>query len=337
MGNYSNKKSGSGKGVFVIIIFIIIACVAASNFFGPAKGWVEKITNGKDKKRKIVLNELSPEKPDPDKPPKLTYMVEPEEPGIKEKSDPVEPEEEEKSEVKELYDSLYTKYREKYPDPTVGKEYDVYLKTGRTRGKLKDFSDGKIVIQKPGVTVTYRLDTVSRRSYKQLFPSKAAKILALRELKTILDEKNSADAPPVTDNMPAGSVSPQKETSSKTFEYEPGPQPSPQSLQKPLKSFAQWISVQQRRVGGKLGEKVYAKKQGDNVVLYMHTSKLFDAQDYDVRFTVTGAMWQIWGFKCLDYGAARNTSQAHVVLVDRKNRIVGGSKKDDSSNIWVKK
>ena len=335
MENNSKKKSGSGKGVFFIIFIIIIASVAASNFVGPAKGWIKKISKGKEKGNKIVLNELSTEEPGPTKPTASTKPADPT--TVVENIKKVEPEVKKKSEVKELYDSLFTKYRQKYPDPEVGKEYDVYLKSGNTRGTLKDFSDGKIVIQKPGVTATYRLDRVSRKSYPQLFPKKAAKILALREMKKILDERSAAEAPQEVENIPTGSAISGKTTPAKGFAYEPGSKPTPKSLQKPLTSFAEWVKVQQRRMGGKIGSKVYAKQQGRNVVLYMQTSNLFNAQDYDMRFTVTSAMWQIWGFKCLDYGAARGTSQTHIVLVDQKNRIVGGSCKGDSSNIWVKK
>lgn len=333
------KKSGAGKGILVIIIIIIIGCVAASNFVGPKKGWIKKISLDEGKSNKIVLNELPPEGPGSKKPGELTYMVEPDEPTtIDENINKVDPEEEQKSETTNLYDSLFTKYRQKYPDPEIGKEYDVYLKTGSTRGKLKDFSDGKIVIQKPGVTVTYRLDTVRKKSYPQLFPKKAAKILALREMKKILDERmGEEEGQETVIDIPTGSVSSPTTTSANEFAYEPGSQPSPENLQKPLGSFAQWVKVQQRRMGGKIGAKVYAKQQGPNAVLYIQTSNLFDAQDYDVRFSVTEAMWQIWGFKCLDYGAARATSQTHIVLVDHKNKIVGGSTKNDSSNIWVKK
>ena len=93
-----------------------------------------------------------------------------------------------------MYDTFYAKYRKKLPDPVIGKEYDVYLKTGKTRATLKDFSDGKIVMKKPGVTVTYRLDTIHRKSYIELFPKKAAKILALMEIRKMREAERAEAA-----------------------------------------------------------------------------------------------------------------------------------------------
>ena len=334
MENYGKKKSGSGKGIVVVLLLVLIAGVVVSNYVGPGKGWIDRISKGESKVKKVVEPVSAPETP------KTVQVIKKPTEEVKK----VEPEKKKgKSEVKELYDSLFAKYRKKFPDPEVGKEYIVYLKSSKTRGKLKDFSDGKILIQKPGVTVTYRMDMVSKKSYPKLFPKKAAKILALRDLKKVLDEKAAAEEARlkeqkyrVADNKTTASSLP-RSSSAKKFAYEPGAQTTPKRLKKPLASFADWVKVQQRRVGGKLGEKIYAKQQGRNVVLYLETSKLFRKQDYDTRFSVAEGMWQIWGFKCLDYGTARATSHTHLVLLDHKNRIIGGSSKDDSSNIWVKK
>lgn len=331
MENHEKKKSGSGSGGIIIILVIIGAGVVASNFVGPAKGWIQQLTEGEKTVEKKVVKP-APKPVEPSKPVEPAKVAKPEPPKQKEKS-----------EVKQLYDKLFAKYRKKYPDPKKGGKYTVYLKSGKkVTGKLKDFSDGKVVIQKTGVTVTYRIDMCHQKSYPKLFPQKAAKILALKELKKILDERAAAEEAKIAPNEykvedPKISASVTRGGSSKTFAYDPAPADTPSRLKKPLVSFGDWVKVQQRRVGGKLGEKIYAKKQGRNVVLYVQTSKLFQQQDYDVRFTVAEGMWQIWGFKCLDYGAARATSQTHLVLLDHKNRIIGGSTKDDSSNIWVKK
>ena len=341
MANYQTNDSESGKAsiIIILVILLIFGGLIASNYVGPGKGWVDKILTDKSDKEKIV--ESVPSVPTPE-PAKITPTI----PEAPPKVEPKKKEEESaENNVKKLYDSLFAKYRKKFPDPKIGKTYDVYLKSGKTRGKLKDFSDGKIVIQKTGVTVTYRLDIVSKKSYPKLFPKKAAKILALKELKKVLEEQvageeakqNEQEYTVVDAKATASNSIPRSSSSSKTFSYNPEAQATPKRLKKPLASFAEWVQVQQRRVGGRLGEKIYAKQQGRNVVLYMETSKLFRQQSYDVRFTVAEGMWQIWGFKCIDHGVTRTPNQAHIVLVDKKGRIIGGSSKDDASNVWVKK
>lgn len=337
MANNKTQYTEAGKAsiIIIIIILLVIGVMVLSNFFGPGKGWIDELVKGKAKEEKVVEPAPIPEPQKPAPPVKEVVIEEPGKPEPEKK--------EEKSEIQKLYDSLFEKYRQKFPDPEIGKTYDVYLNSGTVQGKLKEFSDGKIVIQKTGVTVTYRIDTVSKKSYPQLFPKKAAKILALKEMKKILDDRAAAEKTAekeqeytVVENKASGSAMPSPQGSA-NFAYEPESQPTPDRLKKPLAAFGEWIKVQQRRVGGKMGEKIYAKQQGRNVVLYMETSNLFRKQDYDTRFTCAEGMWQIWGFKCLDYGVARATSQTHIVLLDNNNKIIGGSTKDDSSNIWVKK
>lgn len=335
MGTQPTKKSGSGAGTLVVIFIIIVAGVAASNFLGPAKGWLQKLTEKKIPQEEVV-KPVGPVKTEPE----TIVEVKPEIKTPEQKPEIKEPE----FSVKKIYDDLFDKYRKKFPDPTKGETYTVYLKSGKKlSGKLKDFSDGKVVIQRPGVTATYRLDICHQRSYPKLFPKKATKVMALKELKKILDEREAAKAAELAKKNPPEVATKKISTSTvekippKPFAYDPSPADTPGFLKKPLTAFGDWVMVQQRRIGGKIGEKIYAKKQPPNVVLYVKTSKLFRQQDYDVRFTVAEGMWQIWGFKCLDYGAANATSQTHLVLLDNNNRIIGGSTKNDASNIWVKK
>ena len=105
MENNSKKKSGGGKGVFVIIIFIIIGCVAASNFVGPGKGWINKISQGQEESKKIILDESDSVKPEPTKPVGVTYMVEPvEKNNVIDKK--VDPEEEKKRHPKDRSEEI---------------------------------------------------------------------------------------------------------------------------------------------------------------------------------------------------------------------------------------
>jgi len=348
MQNYRKNNLESGKAsliIIYIILFLLMAVgVIVSNSMGPGKGWVGKILKGKPRKKQRVRPKKSPLKPvavkpvvvKPFKPLKPVEPVSVEPPKVIAK---VETEKKKKAQpsVQELYDSLFKKYRKKFPDPEIGKEYVVYLKSGKAKGKLKSFSDGKIVIQRSGATITYRMNKISKRSYPKLFPKKAAKILALKELKRTLKENAAAEKAMREEDEYIALKTGGTVNGNRKFKFEVEAQPTPERLKKPLVAFADWVKVQQRRIGGRLGEKIYAKQQGRNVVLYMQTSKLFRKQSYDVRFSVVEGMWQVWGFKCIDYGAARAPNQAYIVLLDKKNRIIGGSAINDASDIWVTK
>jgi len=333
MANNQKVSSKSSKASLVII-FLIIGCVIVSNFIGPVKGWGDKILKSRDVTTAKKTEPKEPKKIEVVKPaPKVPKIVKIEDEKPKE-------EVKVKSKLQELYDSLFKKYRKKFKDPVIGKEYDVYLKSGTISGKLKYFNDGRIVIQKIGMTVTYQVNVVSKRSYPKLFPKKAAKILALKEMKSIL-EQQEADAISSESETPEAVVVKKRKASprikNKKMVYDPSAAPTSEELKKPLRLFAEWVKVQHRRMGGKIADSIYAKKVGRNTVLYMKTSKLFRKQDYDVRFSVTEGMWQMWGFKCIDYRIISTPNQAHLVLLDGKNRIIGGSTTNDASNIWVKK
>jgi hypothetical protein len=339
MKKYKKRKSGKAPVIIIYIVFFILVVggVIVSNSMGSHKGWVGRILKGKYRKQQVVKPKAKP-KPPPAKPvaakPVPVKTVPVEAPKVVAK---VAPKEEKKPQLsmQALYDSLFKKYRKKFKDPEIGKEYTVYLKSGKAKGTLKSFSDGKIVIQRSGATITYRMDQISKRSYPKLFPKKAAKILALKKMKKTLKENAAAEkAREEEDEYIASKTGVAKDTK---FEFEVEAQPTPKRLKKPLVAFGEWVKVQQRRIGGKLGEKIYAKQQGRNVVLYMQTSKLFRKQSYDVRFSVAEGMWQIWGFKCIDYGAARAPNQAYIVLLGKRNRIIGNSTINNTSDVWVTK
>ena len=124
--------------------------------------------------------------------------------------------------------------------------------------------------------------------------------------------------------------------SSEKVVYNPKYNSTPVKLKRPLSAFTNWLKSQQRKIGGEIGDKIYAKQQGSHIILYIQTSQLYNKKAYDLRFSLAEDMWQTWGFECVDSGVAHGTYQAHIVLLDN-NRIVGGSSKNDSSNIWVKK
>ena len=72
MTNQVKKKSGSGSGIVIIILIIVVAGVLASNFVGPEKGWIQKLTKKPPKEKKVEepAPVPVPEKPKPEEPEK---------------------------------------------------------------------------------------------------------------------------------------------------------------------------------------------------------------------------------------------------------------------------
>ena len=375
MKNRKDYESGNAALGIIIVIILLAIGVIVSNYVGPKKGWLSNLINPpapKPVEEKVVEEQDEIDKSEVKETPKV---VEEEKTEIKKPEQKPEVEKPKGSTFKEQYEALYKKFRKKLKNPVVGKEYKIYLgskgKTTCVTGILKKHTPGKVVIKSGKVTATYPINVVNKRSYPKLFPERAAQMLALNVLKKQLKEKKlkaqkekeaamlaeqkkNQPAETITSNISQEekatvasakesadtAVSAQPQAQAQTagpLKYDPSPNPTPEYLKAPLKTFVQWVEMQQRKMHGKIANKVYAKQQGDKVVLYLQPSKLFRAQDYDVRYSVTNGMWQIWGFKCIDAGVAYSPEDAHIVLVDEKNKIIGGSTIKDSSAIWVKR
>ncbi|MCK5806354.1 MAG: hypothetical protein KAI66_26215, partial [Lentisphaeria bacterium] len=101
-----------------------------------------------------------------------------------------------------------------------------------------------------------------------------------------------------------------------------------------LQAFGKWLEMQHRRVGGRIATRISARRQKGNAVLYLVMDPAFLEQDYDLRHRMAVGIQQIWAFRCQGMGLA-DLSSAHLVMVGTKERIVGGSRPDDASDIWV--
>ena len=110
--------------------------------------------------------------------------------------------------------------------------------------------------------------------------------------------------------------------------------PTPAGIKPVLRAFAEWLKTQHRRVGGRIGIRLYAKEQSGNVVLYLVMDPTFLAQDYDLRHRMAVGIQQFWAFRCQGMGVA-DLNSAHLVLVSPEGRVVGGSRPDDPADVWV--
>ena len=143
-------------------------------------------------------------------------------------------------------------------------------------------------------------------------------------------------------NVNFGPDSKQKKT--EFFDIEIGPQSnrltaydindkrgkSPKSLKTEVTGFANWINFQQKRMGGTLVEQMWARPYDDAKVMYMVMSSQYSAQSRDFKKRVVEMLHRQW------IERIQSRSQAHVVIINKQNQIVGGSKVSNGSSIWVK-
>jgi hypothetical protein len=372
----NNKKNESGNVAIIVVILIVVIAIVASNFVGPAKGWLTKIINPPPPPTPTAVT-IKKEEPKKEEPKKEEPKKEEPKKEVVKKEEPKEVKEKQPT-FKEKYDKLYKKFKKKLKKPIIGREYTVVLgskvASGKIVGILKKRTPGKIVIKSGKVTATYPINVVNKQSYPKLFPERAAQMLALNAIKKEMKAKINAAKKKKEEEIiakkeaikKASLASKSKAVASKAIDetltsmekhedtsatvasvttadngalkkYNPKPLPTPEHLKVPLKTFAEWLEMQRRKMHGKIAKKIYAKQYGDQVVVYLQATNLFKAQDYDFRYSVTNGMWQIWGFKCVDAGVVYTPENAHIVILDSKNKIIGGSTIKDSSAIWVKK
>ena len=251
------------------------------------------------------------------------------------------------------------------PKPEMGRLYHVRLRAGgEIAGRLEKFADGRITLRTQHGTLVMPIHRVSRHDTLALFPREAARQMAMRDVQKQVNrlietkieaaEKAAAAAekPVPTPAMaepaavaPAAEDEPVEEpveeppvlrvaTRVGKPTYDVRPAPTPEEIKPALRAFAEWLKTQHRRVGGRIGTRLYAKEQSGNVVLYLVMDPTFLAQDYDLRHRMAVGIQQFWAFRCQGTGVA-DLSSAHLVLVSPKGRIVGGSRPDDPADVWV--
>lgn len=327
------KKNGSGR-IVVVVILLAIAGVIASNFVGPVKGWGDKLLE-EPVRRDTADDKDIPTKVDK----KVITVANKKDDRTADKKGLETPEVAEKTESEKLFDELLAKYNKKYKPPVVGKKYFVYLTNGaKMAGVLEEFADGKIVLKQKYGKVMYPVQNVNKKSYKTFFPKQVAKEMALKEFNEIMKEKVKArEAAEQAEVASADTTSDYKCVKYEKFTYDTSVTKTTGLLKQILHDFTIWVQAQQRRMGGKITTHVYAKKQAGHVVLYMKVTDMFEREDYDWRFVITEGMWRLWSMKCFDNNQVSSPTRAHIVLIDKNGKIVGGSSEKDGSAVWVAK
>ncbi len=278
-----------------------------------------------------------------------------------------------KTELEKEYERLVAEYLSQLSPPRIGKEYEIRLRNGSTvRGRLEEINPGRIVLRVPYGTIAYAVNELKHSSLRKLFPLRAAQLRALREVQRLQRsraneaEKEAVALPVADENIPQEAVEDRTHLETKQPEfaeteeiqdevreeepetaslespapenfYDATPSHTPAHLKDTIVAFGGWLEYQHRRIGGKLADRIFAKQQQQNVVLYIILNPAFMAQDYDLRFQLTEALWKFWSFRCEGAGVIRDLNDAHVVLVSQQNELVGGSTPGNAADIWVKK
>jgi hypothetical protein len=287
-----------------------------------------------------------------------------------------------RSEAEEQFDALYKKFLARLKPPEIGKQYTFRLsKGGSVSGVLESLSPGAVSVRMEYGAITYPIHRIHESSQALLFPQRAAKMAALRELNRVRLEAERAEArkladaqakaaaaaardreqavaaaraeqslpqtqPPAPEIQPTVQLPPSPARPDISglppargdLNYDPSPGTTPDHLKGPLTAFANWLQVQQRRMGGKLANKVYAKQPDrGRIVLYLQMHENFMVQDYDWRFQISEGMWRIWALRGVDSGLINGPNHGHVVLLGSDGRIIGGSSPEDGSNVWAER
>jgi len=358
-------------GAHLFWVVLIVAVGVFLEFRGPHKGWFERLT-GIDWR-----GEKPPPDAAPATAPGAgdAALDLPPPPGAGDDffgdiDDGKPAKEPEKTELEKQFDKLYEEALARMRRPQIGKKYKIKLRDRSVvEGKILEVAPGKVVLQVKYGTVTFAMHQIHKSWVDRLFPERGAKRRALKALAKLRAEEEAAKKAAAVPQTPAGtktvaSAAPPWEAAGKTtkptapaeptatqpvaaaapppsagpINYDATPAPSPAHLKGALQAFGKWLEFQHRRVGGKIADKIYAKQQGRNVVLYVVVNPLFLAQEYDIRFQFAEGLHKFWSFRCESMGLVRQLEDAHIVLVDAKRKkIVGGSTAENSAEIWVEK
>ncbi|MDP7742683.1 MAG: hypothetical protein QGF67_14675 [Lentisphaeria bacterium] len=314
----------------VLCVFALISAVfLLTEVRGPFKGWATDVysaANYEEPAPALEPVEEPVEEPSPDEPvAEPPPAVEPNEPP------PM-------SELELLYNDEYTKAFATMTRPTLGEQYTVKLRNKMdVEGRLDEVAAGRIKMRVEFGTMFIPVDNVHPSEYERLFPEQAAKLMAVKVVNEIL--KQRAAIASVPDDEPDGATEPARRPPPATgrTKYDPSPAATPEHLKDTRDMYGQWLEFQKRRVGVQFVDKIYAKEAGRNVELYMVMNEGYTVQDYDVRFSLADALWRSWSFRCQGAGLIRSMSNAHLILIDDKLKIVGGSSVHDGADVWVEK
>ena len=348
----SRKTSTPKGGVLVFLVLLAVAGAFVANTTGPWKGWIERIKNPQaaDSTEQAQVDregDLEEDAADARKMPGAIDQMANEESVYKEGAFVAKaPEDDSGSKVDSEFEALYKEFLSKLKVPKPGDSIKLLLSDNTTvvSGKIRSITNVAVKVEIDKGMIGYAMQALSERSQRALFPKRTAKILAAREFTRRRQAKLEVSKPAAT--KPAAMKRTGTQTTAakaasgttRTVKYDARPSATPEHLRSSVEAIGVWIQAQQRRMGGKLANRVFAKQPDkQNVVLYVYMHDNFLQQDHEWRYQVTEGIWRIWSLRAVDAGIVSGPSQGHVVLVGRKNKIIGGSAAREASELWAEK
>lgn len=335
------RNSASSKLLPVACAALILACVGALlQYQGPFKGWADRLKAKISPPPSTPAVEKAPTVPLPSSPPTPvpTPGEEQEETPQKLDKDPLEA----------RYDQLYGMYLKQLSAPKLGETVKFRLLDGqRVSGRLAELTPGRVEVALEYGSMTFPVHRVREKDARKLFPAKVAREKAMADIRKIaasaLEISTASEKPgtaasgiqepgTVTDSRYADDT---RQKSGK-LTYDPAPGRTPDALRPTLKAFGTYLEAQHRRVGGRIARKLYAKRQGRAAVLYMVMDEVFIGQEYDIRFQMAEGLQKFWAFRCAGAKLVGDLNNAHLVMLDERGRVVGGSTPADADQVWVK-
>ena len=329
MSNKKKKKSGSSAPIFIVII-LIIGGVAASNFAGPYKGWMQKQTNSAQSDTGTTATNGTDT---------AGTTKTPQGNGEVSESKAQKPD---TSEADRKYKEFYDAYMADHPEPIAKKKYAFYFNNGSKStavlDKIEEFRLAISHVDGNTMRMTVHYSALKKSHMYKFFPKKAAEIVASAKLEKWLMDKNKiieapeevkiASAGPSTSSKPAV-----KRFSSKKFD--PTPAKSSARLAHAALELQNYIEVQARR-GTHFAEvgKCHAKQQGASAIYYLYVDSNFANSKRDFKYQTIDGMRRFWALRCMSNGVA-SKAKAFLCVV-YKGKIIGGSKIDNAESVSIK-
>ncbi len=111
---------------------------------------------------------------------------------------------------------------------------------------------------------------------------------------------------------------------------------TPEHLLPVVKELAQWLSMQQRRVGGQLASRMYAMNTGNRCYLYIQMTDVFSQNvGHADKLQFGTSVQHFWAMKCTQYRKVGSERHAHIIMVDAQDNVLVASDSTDATLIRV--
>ena len=110
---------------------------------------------------------------------------------------------------------------------------------------------------------------------------------------------------------------------------------TPEQYKKILINVGRWMKKQRLQT---LVKKIFVKKLNDGkIALYIQVKQKFFKNKKSDRLGIVEGVWRLWHSQLTNSGMSSGRHKIHLVLLNEHNKIVGGSRFNDSEDFWSSK